>query len=193
LHTADVYQMPLATVYDKLTHANVSGGDHGIFHQGVPTITGNGTDQVTWMGRSTTCTLKLSALDANSTKVAASCGKSDSSADGADVLSWSSGQLRNRVIEAVDATLTGRAYDPDRAEEGQTAANWPADTVDHATAGEVVNNHLKQLPANMAAMNNDTTNGQPMQADVPGQPTLNDAPQNNRPTVDTAPSLQTNP
>lgn len=173
-HQADVYAMPMATVYDKLTHASVTGGEHGVFHQGVPTMTGNGSDLVSWVGKATTCTFRLTPVDAQSTKIAASCNQSGVDAENADVSSWASGELRKRVIEAVDATLTGRPYNPDRAEEGITASNWPADTVDHASAMDVVDNHTKKLPDNMKQMEQ----AQQMSANVPDQPAPNDGPQN---------------
>ena len=125
----------------------MSGGQNGVFHLGAPAISGNGSDKIEWIGHAYTCTLGLSAVDAKSTKVAISCGKPGDDAPD----SFLTGQLRNRVIEAADANLTGRSYNPDEAKQLENAWRWPADTIHHATPAELSSGAMKQAMKNMEA------------------------------------------
>lgn len=100
------------------------------------------------ISRGTSCTLTLSPVDAKATKVAVSCGKADDDVN----TSFLTRTQRTKVIEAVDATLTNRSYDPERDERGQPASNWPADTIRHATPADVSAGAMKQLASNMQAM-----------------------------------------
>ena len=68
--------------------------------------------------------MHLSKVDDTHTRVGVSC-KGDSPSDAAAVERLY-GKLRGRVIEMVDATLTGRKFDPSAA-LGRTAARWPSD------------------------------------------------------------------
>jgi len=137
---ADVYPLSREQVYARLDRPTLPNG--APFQQGSPEISGNGIDRISWSApgyAAQSCALKLAALSPKATRVAVSCGH-----DGDDSLtSMVTGEERNAVIEAIDANLTDRAFDPSRA-RGQTAWRWPADPVRHATMAAAVGDNLQQ-------------------------------------------------
>ncbi len=125
---ADVYDMPVNQAYGLLTSVDF-GESSGSVQR---TSTGNGSNKVTWhtrgshVGRS--CELALAPFEGNAaqTHVTVTCqggGAGEGAASG-----MAHNMHRDGVIERVDATLTGRAYDSARA--GSTASRWPSDGVD---------------------------------------------------------------
>jgi hypothetical protein len=130
---ADVYDMPVSQAYsllanvkyDPLTDSGAAGGIRR-------TTSGNGSDKVTWTTTGShvnrSCELKLAPFegDAERTHVTVKCaggGAGEGAAAG-----MAHNLHRNNIIERVDATLTGRPYDQQRA--GSTASRWPGDGVD---------------------------------------------------------------
>ena len=161
---ADEYALPMADVYSRLAAVSVAynsaGNDKAAFggHSVIPN--GNGSDRIVWTVGHTApldCTISLSALAANKTKVAVSC---DEPADKKAMLaamrgnevtganmgegSWIIG-IRNDVIEKIDSTLNGLPYDDSKS--AQVAWRWPDDVVHHAglaeTMGPAVGNAIK--------------------------------------------------
>lgn len=131
---ADVYAMPVSDAYAKLTavdFGSLSKGEAAL--DTTKTATGNGSDKVTWtqagdMARFE-CAIDLKALpeDRDQTHVTVTC-KGGGAGEGA-AAGLVHNMRRKAVIERIDATLTGRAYDPKRA-RGSTAARWPGDGVE---------------------------------------------------------------
>ena len=82
------------------------------------------------------CTAKLNEIAPVKTKVTLTCdrGATEAIAHGAEdgVLH---AMMRHRLIELIDATLKGRAYNVERA--NSTAARWPGDGVDGSIGGAV--------------------------------------------------------
>jgi hypothetical protein len=134
---ADVYPIPMSEAYTKLVHV-----DFGEMSEGekvldtTKTAKGNGKNKVTWIRKGDMsyqeCALELAPLsdDAAQTHITVTCqggGAGDGAAAG-----MVHNLMRDRVIERVDATLSNRPYDKDRA--SATASRWPSDGVDGSLA-----------------------------------------------------------
>lgn len=92
---------------------------------------GNGKDAVDWasgMQGGAGCTILIAPFEGGRTLLNVTCPNAGEGA----AAGLETGIRRNALIEAVDATMTGRTYDKDRA-RGATAGKWPEDTVDHGT------------------------------------------------------------
>lgn len=133
---ADVYAMPVNQVYAQL--ANVDFGSdidetNGHGQQVVRTARGNGSNQLTWTesgGRiNFECRLDLQPWedDEAKTQITVTCQGPASVSQG-PTSGMAHKYRRSRVIERIDATLTGREYSPARA--GATSDEWPGDGVD---------------------------------------------------------------
>ncbi len=129
---ADVYEMPVSNAYGLLSTATLTEDGKGPYGRLDTSVAGNGSNQIYWSGSgahaSRKCTLQLQPFegDAARTHVTVDC-KGGSMSDGA-AAGMAHNMHRNQVIELVDATLTGRAYDPSNV--GEIASRWPGDGVD---------------------------------------------------------------
>jgi hypothetical protein len=123
----DVFPLSMSETYKRLNSADIQPSSDGMFFGLQTLVGGNSADEVFWSaGGSTevTCTMHLAKVDETHTRVGVSC-KGDSPSDAAAVEKLYA-KLRSRVIEMVDATLTGRKFSPVLA-NGVTAARWPGD------------------------------------------------------------------
>lgn len=130
---ADVYAMPVDLAYAKLVDVDFGPLSEGeVALDTVKTASGNGRDKVTWVHKGDMayykCNLALAPLpdDTAQTHVTVTCdggGAGNGAAAG-----MAHNLFRSRIIERVDATLTDRPFDKDRA--GATASRWPGDGVD---------------------------------------------------------------
>lgn len=128
----NVYDMPLADAYAKLANLRVTPSNTGPFGRLSTTTTGSGGRTVIWSASGTfasrRCVATLSPVETARTRIDLTCGGASPSSGAAAGLETN--HTRKAVIELIDATLTGRPYDPRRA-QGSTAAFWPEDVVDH--------------------------------------------------------------
>ena len=150
---ADVYDMPVQNAYALLVNpdfGDLSDGAKALNTQ--RSAVGNGRDKVTWRTSGShsrrECALQLAPFegDASRTHITVTCqggGAGEGAAAG-----MAHNMHRNRVIERVDATLTGRPFDPQRV--GSTASRWPGDGVDGSYAGAV--NSAMQMDMEMKKM-----------------------------------------
>ena len=132
--TPNIYKMPVARAYHKLMNVAIAPSGKGPFGRLDIATAGDRNKVVEWTvkGRpEPLCTASLKPADGEQTRVDVSC-KAVGDGAGAGI---TANLIRNRVIELVDATLKDRAFDPKRADEGATAANWPKDVIDHGTIG----------------------------------------------------------
>ncbi len=113
---ADEFAQSRARVYERLAAAPHHVAQDGAFHGNPVNVHGDGLGDLHWDSGGQACTLKLARLAEASTRVAVACTGVDSA---------SAGHLRQRVIELIDATLTGRPFNPQKA-DGATAYRWPA-------------------------------------------------------------------
>ena len=134
---ADVYSMPVAEAYQKLSAIQFEPMSEGqkVLHT-ERSITGDGPGKLIWSEHgdmaALQCELKLAPLpkDAKQTHITVTCeggGAGDGAAAGIV-----HNMQRSRVIEHIDAALTGRPFDPKKA--GATASRWPGDGVDGSLA-----------------------------------------------------------
>ena len=153
---ADVFDMPVKEAYLKLSNV-----DFGPMSEGqkvlntVNKISGNGMNRVTWLQQGDMaryeCDIDLKPLpdDAAKTHVTVTCeggGAGDGAAAG-----MVHNMHRNRVIERIDAALTGRAFDSSKV--GSTSSRWPGDGVDGSLAG--AQKEALQMASDMAKMQKD--------------------------------------
>lgn len=128
----NVYDMPVADVYERLANYRPAPANRGPFGRLDTNVTGSGGRTVTWTATGSharrRCVATLVPVDEARTRIDLSCG-GGSPSDGA-AAGLATNQSRRAVIEMIDAHLTGRDYDPERA-QGATASSWPADEVDH--------------------------------------------------------------
>lgn len=135
---ADVYDMPMDQAYSLLKAADLGEADKPDWSSLTTSNSGNGRDKLTWKRRtshsSQTCEIQLAPFegDAARTHVAIDCNLNAPSAGAAQGINHRLAREAN--IERIDAALTGRPFDADRA--GSTSARWPGDGVDgsYATA-----------------------------------------------------------
>jgi len=129
----NVYGMPVADVYARLADYRPAPANRGPFGRLVSNVTGDDDGRtVTWTATGSharrRCVATLVPLDEARTRIDLTCGGGGAGEGAAAGLAVD--YSRRRVIEMIDARLTGRDYDPERA-QGATAASWPADAVDH--------------------------------------------------------------
>lgn len=141
---ADVYPVKPADAYAQLTAAKMPStyGNGGVFYALEPTISGNGTDKVivdaTGSHASFECTVSITPDGDAKSRLAVSCdggGASDGAAKG-----LVSNMMRRRFIEWVDATMRGRAFDPNST---AVSTAWPDDVVPHGNIGTAAADALK--------------------------------------------------
>ncbi|MFM9935741.1 MAG: hypothetical protein ACKVOL_06040 [Novosphingobium sp.] len=134
----DVYAVSLTEAYKRLDSAEIEPSGNGVFYTLDTSVSGNSADEVTWAAGGAmaahSCTMRLKKVDDTHTHVTVDC-KGESPSSGA-AAGMEHTMIRGRVIEMVDATLTGRKFDPSLA-NGVTAARWPGDGVDGSYAGAV--------------------------------------------------------
>lgn len=138
----DVYALTTDEAYRRLSAAELEPSGDGVFGRLETSVSGNSADEVTWAAGGAhaayACRLGLKKVDAAHTHVAVNCEGGSPSSGAAAGLEHT--MVRNRVIEMVDATLTGRAFNPQLA-GGTTAWRWPDDGVDgsyaNAAAGAI--------------------------------------------------------
>ena len=124
----NVYPMSQAEAYAKLTSSRPPSDGKSAFGTQHLTASGNGESKVNWNASgtfsSTHCEAEITPEGAAKSRIMAFCqggGASDGAAAG-----MVSGMLRHALIEHIDATLKGRAFDPLKA-QGATASRWPSD------------------------------------------------------------------
>lgn len=124
----NVYEMPVADAYARLTSAKIESSYSGVLGNRDISISGNGTDKVYWRASGahaiTRCQADLTPEGSGSTRITAFCDGGAPSAGAAAGMVH--GLMRNRMIEHIDAAMTGRPFDRERA-NGQTAGLWPKD------------------------------------------------------------------
>lgn len=139
---ADEYAISVPDAYKKLSTVRLTPGEHGVFGGLATHVDGNGRSQVEWTAHGSfaafDCKIGLAALSETRTKVAVSCDGAGGEAAQGLLMTME----RDAVIEMVDATLKGRAYDPELA-KGATAYRWPEDVVHHADIHEAVHDAVK--------------------------------------------------
>jgi len=125
---ADVFDLAPVAAYQKLHGGKVPRGKAYPY---ATIISGNGSDKIMltseeeWNPR---CTVSIKPEGDKRSRLAVSFNDDSVSEETSHGLSMES--ARKRCIEWVDATLTDRKYNPQRA-KGGTASGWPADVVDH--------------------------------------------------------------
>jgi hypothetical protein len=139
----NVYDMPVGDAYAKLANLRVEPSNDGPFGRLHTTTTGSGRT-VTWSASgsmaSSRCVATLSPVEPARTRIDLTCSGGGAGSGAAAGLETN--QTRKAVIEMIDAKLTGRPYDPRRA-QGSTAAFWPDDVVDHGDIGTATANAIE--------------------------------------------------
>lgn len=134
----DVYAVSLHEAYKRLDAAEIEPSGNGVFYTLETSVSGNSADEVTWEAggpmATYSCSMRLKKVDDTHTHVTVDC-KGGSPSSGA-AAGMEHTMIRGRVIEMVDAALTGRKFDPALA-NGVTAARWPGDGVDGSYAAAV--------------------------------------------------------
>lgn len=141
---ANVYDLPVADTYAKLTSAKIEPGGQGVFGRLDTSVSGNGENVVYWRASGSHAAIRCQAdltPEGNQTKIAAYC---DGGAAGSGAATGMlMGMKRKRLIEHIDSTLEGRPYDSQLA-LGSTAALWPADVRQpDGSFGTAVNDAIK--------------------------------------------------
>jgi len=141
----NVYPMSIADTYARLTTAKVESSGSGPLGNREISISGNGTNVVYWSAggtfSTTRCQADLSPEGSNETRITAFCDGGDISGGAANGMLQ--GMMRNRMIEHIDATLEGRAFDPRKA-LGASATGWPKDVRQpEGSIGAAVNEAVK--------------------------------------------------
>jgi hypothetical protein len=120
---ANVYPMTTQQAYDKLVAAPLPS-EHGPFGKLDVGPSGHGNGAVQWVSSFGTrfCEANIVAEGADKSRINVFCdGPGEGAATG-----MMQAMYRNAIIEHIDATLKGRAYDPRKA-QGETATLWPDD------------------------------------------------------------------
>jgi hypothetical protein len=124
----NIYPMAPQQAYDTLVAAHIEPSGNGPFFRLETSVSGDGSSKVYWHGTGSMsavdCEAELAPEGADKTRVMAHCTGASAS-DGA-AAGMMLGMTRNRLIEHIDATLRGRAFDP-RLALGSTAGAWPKD------------------------------------------------------------------
>lgn len=135
----NVYKMTTQEAYDKLVAASVDHTPKGPFGVHQVTAGGDGSTTIHWTaleGSGTPlCEANLAPEGTDKTKVMVYCGAGGEGA-AAGIMQ---NMHRNAIIEHIDATLKGRAFDY-QAAQGSTASSWPNDPrqADASYAGAAV-------------------------------------------------------
>lgn len=132
----NVYDMPVGDVYARLANYRPAPSNTSPFGRLNTTVTGSGGRTIVWSASGShggrRCTATLAPEGEGRTRIDLSCqggGAGEGAAAG-----LATNLTRKAVIEMIDARLTGRDYDPQRA-QGATAAFWPEDVIDHGNLG----------------------------------------------------------
>ena len=129
--TPNVYKLPVGRAYAKLMAFDIQPSGKGPFGRLQIETSGTRNRSVEWAAKGNSanpiCVASLKPQEAEQTRVDVSC-KNGGEGPAAGIYAKLS---RNRVIELVDAILKDRPYDPKKAQDGATAALWPADVIDH--------------------------------------------------------------
>jgi hypothetical protein len=148
----NVYSMSAEEAYQKLAAVQVEPSGNGPFGRLDTTVSRSATDTVTFTASGShayrRCTAKVTPVDGGKARIDASCDGGSAGTGAAAGLEMN--LARKAFIELLDATLDGRAYDPERA-MGSTAARWPKDVVDHGDYGTAVADAVK-MDADARAM-----------------------------------------
>ena len=135
----NVYKMTTQEAYDKLVAAPVDHTPKGPFGVHEVVAGGDGSTTVHWSAAGgfggNLCEANLSPEGADKTKVMVYCGGGGEGA----AAGMMQNMYRNAIIEHIDATLKGRAYEY-QAAQGSTASSWPNDPrqADASMAGAAV-------------------------------------------------------
>lgn len=126
----DVYELPIAEVYAKLAAADLGEANKPDFLTLETSNSGNGRDRLYWEKTSShsyrKCRIDLTEIaeEPNHTHVAIACDtKSGTAGLAKDVTNV---VMRAAMIERIDAALTDRPFDADRATS--TASGWPGES-----------------------------------------------------------------
>lgn len=123
----NIYAVTPQQAYDKLVAAQITPSQTSPFIMLNTSVDGDGSSTVRWHAGGTfaavECEANLAPEGTDKTRVTTHCG--GTAGDGASN-GMALGMMRNRLIEHIDATLEGRAFDPNLA-MGATAGTWPDD------------------------------------------------------------------
>jgi hypothetical protein len=124
----NVYPMAPQQAYDKLVSTPIEPSGKGPFGRLETSVSGDGSSTVTWESNGTFAAVKCEANivpeGTDKSRINAYCG-GGSMSDGA-ASGMAQGLMRKALIEHIDSTLRGRAYNPELA-YGATAGLWPDD------------------------------------------------------------------
>jgi hypothetical protein len=155
--TPNVYKLPIARAYQKLMAFDIKPSGKGPFGRLQIETSGIRNRTVEWAVKGNTaepiCVATLKSQEGDQTRVDVSC-KNGGEGPAAGIYAK---MARNCVIELVDAALKDRPYDPKKADEGATAALWPADVIDHgnlATASAKALEMDRQVAEDMRQIRN---------------------------------------
>jgi hypothetical protein len=135
----NVYKMTTQEAYDKLVAGPVDHTPNGPFGVHQVSAGGDGSTTIHWAaleGSGTPlCEANLTPEGTDQTKVMVYCGAGGEGA----AAGMTQNMYRNAMIEHIDATLKGRAFDYSAA-RGSTASSWPNDPrqADASMAGAAV-------------------------------------------------------
>ncbi len=135
----NVYKMTTQEAYDKLVAAPVDHTPKGPFGVHQVTAGGDGSTTIHWSAAegfgTPLCEANLTPEGTDKTKVMVYCGGGGEGA----AAGMMQNMYRNAIIEHIDATLKGRAFDY-QAAQGSTASSWPNDPrqADASMAGAAV-------------------------------------------------------
>lgn len=121
---ANVYPMTAQQAYDTLAAAPLPS-ENGPFGKLDVSASGEGNGVVRWVSSSGVrfCEADIAPEGADKSRINVFCdGPGEGAATG-----MMQAMYRSAIIEHIDATLRGRAYDPNKA-RGETATLWPKDT-----------------------------------------------------------------
>ena len=153
----NVYDMPVGDVYAKLANYRPEPSGTGPFGRLSTNVTGSGGRRIVWSASGShggrRCTATLVPVEESRTRIDLSCGGGGPSSGAAAGLE--NNMVRKAVIEMIDAKLSGRPYDPQRA-QGATASSWPADVIDH---GDIMDASAKAIEMDQAARAAQTGSG----------------------------------
>lgn len=121
----NLYPMPVDQAYTKLVDAKMKrSGKEGPFYMLPISVSGDGTSTVRWKHAESgtqMCEANITP-EGDKSRITAYCGAGGEGA----AAGMTQAMTRSALIEHIDATLRGRAYDQ-RLASGSTAASWPKD------------------------------------------------------------------
>jgi hypothetical protein len=120
----NIYSVTPQEAYDKLVAAPVTPSGKGPFGMLDVSAHGDGANTVRWTSDfgPPLCEANITPEGAAKSKIMVYCGGGGEGA----ATGMMQAMHRNAIIEHIDATLSGRAYDPQLA-LGSTAGSWPDD------------------------------------------------------------------